>query len=214
MSHMQARVLTPKIEIQEELALFQRRKQIGLLGGNFNPVHQAHLVASEQVYQQLSLDQVHLMPTYEPPHVDEKQTIDAEHRLKMLELAIFGNRHLGIETIELERGGKSYTYETMKALKQNNPDTDYYFIIGGDMVEYLPKWSHIEELVTLVQFVGIRRPHYGVETPYPIMWVDVPQMDISSTSIRQQIQQGKSPRYLLPDPVLAYIQEKGLYLHE
>ncbi|WP_321386988.1 nicotinate-nucleotide adenylyltransferase [uncultured Enterococcus sp.] len=197
--------------VKEELQLFQKRKQVGILGGNFNPVHLTHLVISEQVHQQLGLDKVYLMPSYLPPHVDEKKTIDSEHRLAMLQLAVEGNPHLDVEPIELIRKGKSYTYDTMKALIQNNPDTDYYFIIGGDMVEYLPKWYKIDELIHMTSFVGTRRPNYGIETPYPIIWVDTPQMDISSTMIREKIQNNCSIRYLLPDNVINYIYEKGLY---
>lgn len=200
--------------IVEEAKLFQKRKQVGILGGNFNPVHLAHLVMADQVQQQLGLDKVYLMPTYLPPHVDEKKTIAGAHRLAMLELAIADNKNLAVEPIELLRKGKSYTYDTMKALTQNNPDTDYYFIIGGDMVEYLPKWYKIDELMTLTNFVGIRRPNYATITPYPIIWVDVPQMDISSTLIREKIKNGCSVRYLLPDSVIHYIKEKELYLDE
>lgn len=94
----------------------KNRKQIGILGGNFNPVHNAHLVVADQVRQQLCLDKVFLMPEYEPPHLDKKETIDEKHRLKMLELAIEGVEGLDIETIELERKGISYTYDTMKLL--------------------------------------------------------------------------------------------------
>lgn len=104
--------------LQEEPLRFQTRKQVGLLGGNFNPVHLAHLVMADQVQNQLGLDKVYLMPTYLPPHVDEKKTISSEHRLAMLELAVSDNPCLDIEPIELIRKGKSYTYDTMKALKE------------------------------------------------------------------------------------------------
>ena len=194
--------------------IFEKRKQVGILGGTFNPVHLAHLVMADQAGKNLGLDEVYLMPSYQPPHVDEKKTIDASHRLKMLELAIADNPFLKIDTIELTRKGKSYTYDTMKALTQNNPETDYYFIIGGDMVEYLPKWYKIDELVTMVNFVGIQRTGYTTETPYPVIWVDVPEIDISSTKIRQKIQQGCSVRYLVPDKVIDYIQKEGLYQDE
>ncbi|RCA10186.1 nicotinate (nicotinamide) nucleotide adenylyltransferase [Enterococcus durans] len=194
--------------------IFEKRKQVGILGGTFNPVHLAHLVMADQAGKNLGLDEVYLMPSYQPPHVDEKKTIDASDRLKMLELAIADNPFLKIETIELTRKGKSYTYDTMKALTQNNPETDYYFIIGGDMVEYLPKWYKIDELVTMVNFVGIQRTGYTTETPYPVIWVDVPEIDISSTKIRQKIQQGCSVRYLVPDKVIDYIQKEGLYQDE
>ncbi|EOL47589.1 nicotinate (nicotinamide) nucleotide adenylyltransferase [Enterococcus phoeniculicola] len=190
------------------------RKQVGILGGNFNPVHLAHLMIADQVGQGLGLDTVFLMPSYLPPHVDEKKTIDAEHRLAMLELAVEENPLLAIETIELDRKGKSYTYDTMKTLTESNPNTDYYFIIGGDMVEYLPKWHRIDELLELVNFVGIKRPEFGTETPYPIIWVDVPEIDLSSSSIRKKVKNGCSVRYLVPDKVREYIQEKRLYLNE
>lgn len=143
-----------------------------------------------------------------------KKTIPAAHRLAMLQLAIADNPRFAIEDIELKRKGKSYTFDTMKELTEKNPDTSYYFIIGGDMVQYLPKWHRIDELMELVTFVGVRRPSYPVETPYPIIWIDVPLMDISSTIIRKKVQQGCSIRYLLPENVLNYIQEKGLYLDE
>jgi len=190
------------------------KKQVGILGGNFNPVHYAHLVMGEQVGQALGLDKVYFMPEYLPPHVDEKKTIPAEHRLAMLELAIADNPRFAVETIELERKGKSYTVDTMRELTAKNPDTNYYFIIGGDMVNYLPKWHQIDELMELVTFVGVRRPEVPIDSPYPIIWSDIPLMDVSSTTIRKKVQQGCSVRYLLPDNVLHYIQEKGLYLDE
>ncbi|HIZ52848.1 nicotinate-nucleotide adenylyltransferase [Enterococcus eurekensis] len=187
------------------------RKQVGILGGNFNPVHVTHLIVADQVGRSLGLDRVDLMPSFIPPHVDPKETIDANHRLAMLELAVAGNSMLGIETIELTRGGTSYTYETMLALKEANPDTDYYFIIGGDMVDYLPKWHRIDELMTLVQFVGVKRPNYPQETSYSVIWVDVPLMELSSTIVRSKTAQGCSIRYLVPETVRQYIIEKGLY---
>ncbi|MGX7143689.1 nicotinate-nucleotide adenylyltransferase [Enterococcus saccharolyticus] len=190
------------------------RKQVGILGGTFNPVHIAHLITADQVGKALGLETVALMPSNQPPHQDEKKTIDASHRLQMLELALADNPLLTIEPIELQRAGKSYTYDTMKLLTEQNPDTDYYFIIGGDMVEYLPKWYKIDELMQMVNFVGVRRPNYATETPYPIIWIDVPLMDVSSTQLRKKIAQGCSVNYLVPPNVVNYIQEKGLYLDE
>lgn len=190
------------------------RKQVGILGGTFNPVHIAHLITADQVGKALGLETVALMPSNQPPHQDEKKTIDAVHRLQMLELAIVDNPLLSIEPIELQRAGKSYTYDTMKLLTEQNPDTDYYFIIGGDMVEYLPKWYKIDELMQMVNFVGVRRPNYPTETEYPIIWIDVPLMDVSSTQLRKKIAQGCSVNYLVPPNVVNYIQEKGLYLDE
>ena len=111
---MAIELLTPftKVELEPEIKE-KKRKQVGILGGNFNPVHNAHLIVADQVRQQLGLDQVLLMPEYQPPHVDKKETIPEHHRLKMLELAIEGIEGLAIETIELERKGISYTFEIL-----------------------------------------------------------------------------------------------------
>ncbi|WP_164682287.1 nicotinate-nucleotide adenylyltransferase [Streptococcus hyointestinalis] len=209
---MALELLTPftKVELEEE-KVTSNRKQIGLLGGNFNPVHNAHLTIADQVRQQLGLDEVLLMPEYQPPHVDKKTTISEKHRLKMLELAVRDIDGLGIETIELERKGISYTYDTMKLLTEKNPDVDYYFIIGADMVAYLPKWHRISELIQMVQFVGVQRPKYKAGTSYPVIWVDVPLLDISSSLIRRQLEEGKKPNFLLPQAVLDYIEKEGLY---
>ena len=209
---MAIELLTPftKVELEPEIKE-KKRKQVGILGGNFNPVHNAHLIVADQVRQQLGLDQVLLMPEYQPPHVDKKETIPEHHRLKMLELAIEGIEGLDIETIELERKGISYTYDTMKILTEQHPDTDYYFIIGADMVDYLPKWYRIDELVDMVQFVGVQRPRYKSGTSYPVIWVDVPLMDISSSMVRDFLAQERKPNFLLPQPVLDYIEKEGLY---
>ena len=209
---MAIELLTPftKVELEPEIKN-KKRKQVGILGGNFNPVHNAHLVVADQVRQQLGLDKVLLIPEYLPPHVDAKGTIAEHHRLKMLELAIEGIEGLEIETIELERKGISYTYDTMILLNERDPDTDYYFIIGADMVDYLPKWHRIDELVEIVQFVGVQRPRYKAGTSYPVIWVDVPLMDISSSMVRDFVAKGRTPNFMLPKPVLDYIKKEGLY---
>ena len=209
---MAIELLTPftKVELEPEIKN-KKRKQVGILGGNFNPVHNAHLVVADQVRQQLGLDKVLLMPEYKPPHVDAKGTIAEHHRLKMLELAIEGIEGLEIEMIELERKGISYTYDTMLLLNERDPDTDYYFIIGADMVDYLPKWHRIDELVEIVQFVGVQRPRYKAGTSYPVIWVDVPLMDISSSMVRDFVAKGRTPNFMLPKPVLDYIKKEGLY---
>ncbi|MBF0699814.1 nicotinate-nucleotide adenylyltransferase [Streptococcus danieliae] len=209
---MALELVTPftKVALQPDLPE-KKRKQVGILGGNFNPVHNAHLLVADQVRQQLSLDQVLLMPEFLPPHKDKKETIDQHHRLMMLELALNGKEGLGIERLELDRKGISYTYDSMKILTEANPDTDYYFIIGADMVEYLPKWHRIDELLELVQFVGVQRPKYKAGTSYPVIWVDVPLMDISSSMVRDFIATGREPNFLLPEMVWQYIKREGLY---
>ncbi len=125
---------------------------------------------ADQVMAQLGLDRVLFMPDANPPHVDRKFAIDANDRVKMVSATIAGNPNFGLELAEVQRGGISYTYDTMLSLKQKHPENDYYFIIGGDMVAYLPKWHRIDDLVKLVQFVGVRRDDYPVTSKYPVLW--------------------------------------------
>lgn len=182
--------------------------KIGLLGGTFNPVHYGHLFIARQIKERCQLDQVLLMPTYVPPH---KKTISATDRLNMLKLAVANDDELGIEPIEIQRQAVSYSYDTMKQLTTAHPENDYYFIIGGDMVEYLPHWHRIDELLELVTFIGVDRPGYQVTSDYPIWHVELPQLDISSSLIRQFCRSHQSVRYLLPDEVIQYIFERRLY---
>jgi len=192
----------------------QPRKRVGILGGGFNPIHLGHLVMADQVYEQLGLDEFYLMPTYQPPHVDKKTVIDASHRVAMLNLAIESSDYLKLELTEIYREGKSYSFDTMESLIAKNPNTDYYFVIGGDMVEYLPKWHRIDELVKMVQFVAIKRSGFPQTSDYPLIWVDSPLIDISSSMIRQNIKNGCPIKYLVPDNVIDYIQKKDLYKHD
>lgn len=204
-------VFNAEVDVLVQTETTAKKKLVGLLGGNFNPVHYGHLAVAQTVLDTLQLDRIDFMPSFLPPHVDPKKTISAEHRLNMLTLALADNPRFAIETCELRRQGKSYSIDTMKYLQAQHPDTDYYFIIGGDMVEYLPKWKDIDELIKIVRFVGVNRPHFAATSPYPILFVDVPQLDISSTLIRDKIKAGQSLRYLVPEPVRYYIEEKGLY---
>lgn len=188
-----------------------KRKRVGILGGTFNPIHNGHLIIADQVCSQLGLDQVYFMPDANPPHVDQKLAIDSRNRVAMVNAAIYGNPKFAIEMTEIFRGGVSYSYDTMLELTRRHPENQYYFIIGGDMVSYLPKWHRIDDLVKLVSFVGVKRDGYTPASKYPIIWVDVPYIDISSTLIRSKIRQHQSIRYLVPDAVLKYIKEHHLY---
>ncbi|UYZ20839.1 nicotinate-nucleotide adenylyltransferase [Mesobacillus jeotgali] len=186
-------------------------KKVGILGGTFNPPHTGHLVIANEVLHAYGLDEVWFMPNQLPPHKTVDEPISQSDRLAMLELAVAGNQQFKVEKAELDRSGPSYTYETMKILKDMYKEIDFYFIIGGDMVEYLPKWHKIDELVKMVKFVGVSRPSYSTETSYDILYAETPQMDISSSMIRERVKGGKSIRYLLPDSVRVYIEEHGLY---
>ncbi|MEH7093795.1 nicotinate-nucleotide adenylyltransferase [Neobacillus vireti] len=186
-------------------------KKVGILGGTFDPPHYGHLLIANEVLSALELDKIWFMPNHEPPHKKKPESVKDEDRLRMLEVAIAGNSAFSIQPIELDRNGPSYTVDTMKLLNAEYPDHQFFFIIGADMIEYLPKWHDIDILINLVQFVGVERPSYSQQTDYPILYVDVPAIDVSSSMIRDRVKKGKSVRYLLPDPVIDYIEEKQLY---
>lgn len=198
-------------EISEEI-LGPHRPQIGILGGTFNPIHNGHLIMAQAVGEQLGLDRVYFMPDNLPPHIDPKGAIDPKKRVSMVAAAIHDNPLFALELIEIRRGGVSYTLDTMRALKKAHPNTDYFFIVGADEVNYLPKWHDIDELCKLVTFVGVKRRGYAPTSKYPIVWVDAPLIDISSSRIRERVAAGRSIRYLVPDAVRAYIKKEGLYL--
>jgi nicotinate-nucleotide adenylyltransferase len=186
-------------------------KKVGILGGTFNPPHNGHLLIANEVLNELDLDEIWFMPNGEPPHKKKSDYVSDEDRLNMLNLAIRGNDKFRIETIELERIGPSYTVDTMKLINKSYKDSHFFFIIGADMIEYLPKWRNIDELVKLVQFVGVDRPSYNHQTDYSVLYVDIPSIEISSSMIRERCKTGKTVRYLLPDSVIEYIEEKHLY---
>jgi len=186
-------------------------KKVGILGGTFDPVHIGHLIIADQVMERMKLEEIRFMPNFLPPHKEKVSNSTMEDRLKMLELALRDEAKFRIEDIEVRRGVTSYTYDTMAYLKKREPDTEFYFIIGGDMVDYLPKWYKIDELIKLVQFVGVNRPGTKGESPYPIQFLEVPSINISSSMIREKLKKGESVKFLLPEAVIHYIKENHLY---
>jgi nicotinate-nucleotide adenylyltransferase len=186
-------------------------KKIGILGGTFNPPHIGHLIVANEVLDALQLDEIRFMPNYAPPHKQKTEEVSDQDRIMMLQYAIEGQNSFSMETIEMEREGPSYTFDTIQLLRQREPDHEFYFIIGADMIEYLPNWHRIDELVQLVTFVGVKRPGYLDQTTYPVLMVDTPQIFLSSTLIRDRIKQGKTIDYLVSPKVKNYMKEKGLY---
>lgn len=186
-------------------------RKIGILGGTFDPPHVGHLMIANEVLTALQLDEVRFMPNHTPPHKQKTESISNDDRIEMLRLSIQDNEHFSLELTEIESPGTSYTYETIKWLKEKEPDTDFHFIIGADMIEYLPKWHKIDELVKLVQFVGVQRPPYHTDTQYPVKIVDAPQIYLSSSYIRNKVKDGLSIKYLVVPAVEKYIEENSLY---
>jgi len=185
-------------------------KHIGILGGTFDPPHIGHLIIAEEVRLALKLEEIWFVPTYLPPHKNEPGTF-VNHRINMLEKALYTNPFFYINTIEIERLGKSYTFDTMRVLKEEDPDTEFYFIIGADMVEYLPHWHKINELIHMVQFVGVNRKGYHLDSDYPIIETDIPLIEVSSTMLRKRLENNQSVKYIVPDEVYTYIKENKLY---
>lgn len=200
---------TTEVELDQQIN--PERKRIGLYGGTFNPIHTSHLIVADQVYTALGLDEVWFIPDEVPPHVDSKTAINADLRVEMVEAAIADNPHFRVELAEVERGGVSYTYDTITFLKEKYPIYDFYFIVGSDMVADLPTWHRIDELAKLVMFVGVQRPGFIVDSKYSVLWVDSPLLDISSTDIRNRVKSGLSIRYLVPAAVETIIKEHHLY---
>src|SRR5699024_2233738 len=132
-------------------------------------------------------------------------------RINMVKQAIHGNDAFKINTIEVDRLGKSYTDDTMRILKEAYAEMEFFFIIGADMVEYLPHCHEIDKLIEIVSFVGVKRSGYQMHTAYPIIEVEIPMFDISSTFIRNRLMADTSVTYLIPDSVYSYIKEKRLY---
>ncbi|NMD70629.1 nicotinate-nucleotide adenylyltransferase [Bacillus sp. DNRA2] len=185
--------------------------KIGILGGTFDPPHNGHLLIANEVLEALELDEIWFLPNQEPPHKSKSGGASNIDRIKMLELATCGHPKFRIEKLELERSGPSYTYETMKLMNEMFPEIDFYFIIGADMVEYLSKWYKIDQLINIVKFVGVNRPDYEEITEFPIINVTVPEMGVSSKLIRDRLKENKTIRYLVPESVQEYIEEKKLY---
>lgn len=214
-------------------------QRIGILGGTFNPIHTGHLAAAEEVRDRLRLDQVLFVPAYLPPHKDE-QLLTAAQRLEMVRLAVAGNGRFRASDIEVRRGGRSFTIDTIAELQASHPGAELFFITGLDSFLEIMTWKDWERLLSLCVFVVISREgsRFADLTRLPFLagrerdlaemdagteeaelsakgvrafLVRIPAYEISSTDIRRRVRQGRSIKYLLPEPVERYIIENKLY---
>ena len=191
--------------------------RVGLMGGSFNPIHVGHLMAAEGVREALALERVVFVPARIPPHKPPAQLAPAEDRFRMVALAIADNPALEVSDIELKRAGPSYTVDTVRAFRQQlGPSAFLCFIIGADTIPELPGWRRMDEIAVLCQIVAVSRPDAPLaRQPGPaagmIQRVEIPLVDVSSTDIRGRLHAGRSIRYLVGEPVRAYVLEKGLY---
>ncbi len=185
-------------------------KKVGILGGTFNPPHLGHLIMANEAYHSEGLDEVRFMPNFIAPH-KEVDGANASQRLEMTRLAIEGHAEFRVEDFEIQQGGVSYTYDTMLKMMNLEPETEFYFIIGGDSITDLAKWHRIDELAKLVRFIGINRPGYENTSPYLVRMIDSPEMHLSSTMLRNRMAQGRTISFLVPEKVEAFIRKERLY---
>lgn len=185
-------------------------KKVGILGGTFDPPHIGHLFIAEEVRLALKLSEVWFIPSYGQPHKNQAEAMPSD-RLEMTRLATTSNPNFTVNPIEINRLGKSYTFDTIETLKKKHPAVKFYFIIGADMVENLPKWYKISELMQRVTFVGVTRYGYTLKTPYRIKQVEIPRLEVSSSMIRKRLAKGQQCRYIIPGSVQDYIKENQLY---
>jgi nicotinate-nucleotide adenylyltransferase len=201
----------------------------GILGGTFDPPHIGHLALAQEAYIRLDLDRVWFTPAAAPPHKRGQRISAAADRRAMVELAIAGDERFGLDTVDLDRDGPSYTVDTLRRLRERwGASTWMGFILGWDMLLSLPTWREpAQTLAALDALIATRRPGFAapgddertladLERHLPglrsrLEILQAPQMDVSSSDLRARVRRGIPVRYLTPDPVRAYITSRGLY---
>ena len=216
-------------------------QRLGILGGTFNPIHLGHLAAAEEVRDRLKLEKVIFIPSFLPPHKIDEEIPSAVQRQEMVRLAIKGNAQFTVSDMEIRRGGRSYTIDTMEALQQSHPGAELYFLTGLDSFLEIRTWKDWDRLLTLCSFVVLSREGYRFRDIAQLGFLDVPEQelsaldarekdqvvitgesrpvylervpfyDISSTDIRMRVREGRSIKYHLPEAVEHYIIENKLY---
>jgi nicotinate-nucleotide adenylyltransferase len=197
-------------------------RRLGILGGTFDPIHHAHLIAAEEARHQLGLGVVLFMPAGDPPHKPGHPVSPAHHRLRMLELAIAGKPYFAISGVDLDRPGPSYTVEALQLLRREwGPTPVFFFVEGADSLAEIIDWYHPERLIELAEIAVVDRPGVQVnladlEQRLPglsarLHWVRMPLLDISASDIRARVRDGRPISYMVPAAVETYILEHGLY---
>jgi nicotinate-nucleotide adenylyltransferase len=214
-----------------------RTTRIGILGGTFNPVHLAHLRSAEEVREAQRLDQILFIPSATPPHKPTGGLVNAAHRLAMVRLAIAGNPHFRLSTIELDRPGRSYSVDTLRLLRARMPAAHFSFILGVDAFREIATWKEYATIFTLCDVIVTSRPPFE-DTPLRglipvalrsqfcyrsdsrdlehstgnrVIFQPISGLDISASSIRLRLRRGQSIRYLVPTSVERYITRHELY---
>lgn len=199
-----------------------RGPRIGLLGGTFDPVHIGHLILAEEARDQLDLSVVYFVPAGDPPHKRDRRLAPVAHRLRMVELAVADNPLFQVSRVDADRPGPHYTVDMVNIFKaQMPPGGTLFFLMGYDSLAELPTWHEPQALVAACHLVALTRYNVPLDWDYlearlpgirqRVTLLDMPELEIASHHIQERVRAGRSIRYLVPDPVCAYIREHGLY---
>ena len=194
---------------------------VGVLGSAFNPPHLGHLALAQEALWQLGLEQVILVPTGEAPHKRIADDPGRDVRIAMTRLAAADDARFSVSGLEIERSGPSYTYETLEALAEERPETELVFVMGADAAVGLESWRNPERVVELARLAVARRAGVSDAEVAAVMrslgaagratMLEMPQFGVSSSAVRERAAQGRPLRYLVPEPVARFIEEKGVY---
>lgn len=199
--------------------------RIGIFGGTFDPPHSGHKKYADEVKSKLSLDRLIVIPTATPPHKQKKSTTSSGDRLNMLKILFRENSDVQVSDMEIARGGRSYTYETVTLLRQQYPDDELIFLIGSDMLFSFHTWKNPDVILEKVKICAVTRDgdinekllgdyaaEHFPEKKERFITCEFEPIELSSTEIRERIKNGRSVDGLVDRQVLKYIKEKELYL--
>jgi nicotinate-nucleotide adenylyltransferase len=190
-------------------------RKIGVMGGTFDPIHHGHLVAASEVANRFGLDEVIFVPTGQPWQKTEREVSRTEDRYLMTVIATASNPQFSVSRVDIDRGGPTYTADTLNDLHAEHPGSEFFFITGADALAQILSWHRLDELFTLAHFIGVTRPGYDLEDDHvpdgSVTLVEVPAMAISSTDCRCRVAEGRPVWYLVPDGVVQYISKRHLY---
>jgi nicotinate-nucleotide adenylyltransferase len=191
-------------------------RRVGVMGGTFDPIHHGHLVAANEVASRFLLDEVVFVPTGQPWQKAAVEVSTAEDRYLMTVIATASNPRFHVSRADIDRGGPTYTVDTLRDLKtQYGPKVELFFITGADALDKILSWKDSDLLFELAHFVGVTRPGFTLSAehlpPDSVSLVQVPAMAISSTDCRARVNGGLPVWYLVPDGVVQYINKRGLY---
>ncbi len=184
--------------------------KIGILGGAFNPPHAGHLIIAQDILDVLKLDKVFFIPTNTSPH-KKNNGVDGQTRLEMVKLVILGNKAFEAIDLEIERGGTSFTIDTVRELKKRYPEDEFYLIIGSDLANEFSSWKDYKDIEKEVKVVVANRKEYPLDKRGSYLVVDIRQIELSSSQIRELVKNKSSIKGLVKEEVAEYIQEHNLY---